>query len=131
MMPGFAAGLVIGSSAPPLPPPLLPLSSEDADCLPRSRGAFFLSRGRFIELPAAPPMSAGAMRTLARRTWHGRAPVPAPLQGRAAQLAQETPQLPGRVHPQGRFEDEALWQALSSCLPEDWAAALRRPLEWY
>jgi hypothetical protein len=99
--------------------------------LPRSRGAFFLSDGRFIELPAAPPMSAGAIRALARRIWHGRAPVPASWQRRAAQLAQETPQLPGRVHPQGRFEDEALWQALSACLPDDLAAALRRPFEWY
>jgi len=76
-------------------------------------------------------MSAGASRALARRVWHGHAPVPAGLASRAALLAETTPQVPGRVHELGRFEDESVWQALGACLPESLTAALRRPFEWY
>jgi len=95
------------------------------------RGAFFLSCGRSIELPAAAPMSAGASRSLARRVWHTWAAIPAALGRHATQLAEETPTCPGRVHELGRFRDESAWQALNACLPEHLGAALRRQFEWY
>jgi hypothetical protein len=87
--------------------------------------------GRFVELHGARAMSAGPYRALARRVWHGKAPVPAALCQRAAQLAEKTPELAGRVHELGRFADEAGWLALNACLPAKAAAALRRPFEWY
>ena len=99
--------------------------------MPRVCGAFFLSCGHFVELPDAPPMSASARRGLARRIWHSRAAVPAPLEQQASQLAEKTPQTPGRVHQLGRFEDETARRALSACLPEDLAASLHSPFEWY
>jgi hypothetical protein len=94
------------------------------------RGAFFLS-GCFVELAVGPPMAAGPYRALARRVWHGRAAVPPPLGHRAGQLAEETPEIPGRVHPLGRFEHEAGWQALGRSLPEPLKVSLSRQFEWY
>jgi hypothetical protein len=99
--------------------------------LPRLRGAFFLVFGRLIELPATAPMTAGAGRSLARRVWHGRAAVPQSLRQLAADLAEQTPQVPGRVHELGRFEDEAGRGALGASLPPEAAAALRARFEWY
>jgi hypothetical protein len=90
-----------------------------------------LSSGRFVELAAVEALSAGVHRALAQRIWHGRAGVPRQLGQRAAQLGAQTPQTPGRVHPLGRFEDEAASQALGACLPEPLAASLRLQLEWY
>src|SRR5258706_16101348 len=113
------------------PPRLLPPPSEEADCWPGVCGAFFLSDGHFVELPEALPMSASARRGLERRIWHSRAAVPPPLEQHASQLAEKTPQTPGRVHQLGRFEDETARRALSACLPEDLAASLHSPFEWY
>jgi hypothetical protein len=76
-------------------------------------------------------MAADVSRSLARRIWHARVAIPAPLGRRAAQLAEETPADPGRVHDLGRFQDEGAWQALSACLPEHLGAALSRQFEWY
>jgi hypothetical protein len=90
-----------------------------------------LSNGRWIELPAPPPMSAGASRSLARCVWHAWAAIPAAMRLHAARLAEEAPSCPGRVHDLGRFQDESAWQALNACLPEHLAAALRRQFEWY
>ena len=80
---------------------------------------------------AAPPLSAGAGRSLARRIWHGRAPASPALRQRAEQLGLESPQQPGRVHQLGRFEDERAFQALHRSLPTGLAAALRPQFEWY
>jgi len=99
--------------------------------LPRLRGAFFLSRGRLIELPATLPRSAGADRSLARCIWHTRAAVPTSLQRRAAHLAEQTPDSPGRVHDLGCFDEEIGRQTLGACLPGDFGAALRPKLQWY
>jgi hypothetical protein len=68
---------------------------------------------------------------LARWIWRARSTPAADLQRRAAQLAEQTPSSPGRVHALGRFEDETSWQGLRARLPDDLAAALRRQLEWY
>jgi hypothetical protein len=87
--------------------------------------------GGFAEHRGALPMSAGASRTLARRAWYGRAPAPAALGWRAEELAASVPPLPGRVQPLGRFEDPAVWQALSVCLPPEAGKSLRRTFEWY
>ena len=57
--------------------------------------------------------------------------MPAVLRQRAEQLALETPQLPGRVHQLGRFEDENTLQALHTSLPAALATALRGQFEWY
>jgi hypothetical protein len=99
--------------------------------LPRSRGAFFLIRGRLVGLPAAPPLAAGAARSLSRSVWYGRVAPPPPLCNLATELAQRTPSLPGRVHALGRFEDEAGRRALGAALPRELAAALRPQFEWY
>ncbi len=88
--------------------------------------------GRFVELAGAtPPLSAGAGRSLARRVWHGQAPASAALRQRAGQRGLESPQLPGRVHQLGRFEDENAFHALHTSLPTALAAALRAQFEWY
>ena len=99
--------------------------------MPRTRGAFFLSDGRSIELAARAPMSAGADRSLARCIWHARALVPPGLVRQAEQVAERTPASPGRVHGLGQFQDEGTWRALKACLPAHLAAALRGQFEWY
>ncbi len=95
------------------------------------RGAFFLSHGRSIELANRTPMSAGASRSLARCIWHARAPVAPALSRQAAQLAEQTPASPGRVHGLGHFRDQGAWQDLNACLPPHLAAALSGQFEWY
>jgi hypothetical protein len=94
-------------------------------------GAFFLSHGHLIELKVLAPRSAGGCRSLARYVWHGHGSVPAALERRAAELARETPSAPGRVHDLGRFDDETARQALTDCLPDPFAEALRPQLQWY
>jgi hypothetical protein len=76
-------------------------------------------------------MSAGADRSLARCIWHACAPVPPALSRQAAQVAEQTPATPGRVHALGHFQDEGAWQALNACLPAHLATALRGQFEWY
>jgi hypothetical protein len=99
--------------------------------LPRLRGAFFLSRGHLIELEAAGPWCADGCRSLARFIWHAQGSIPVRLMRQAAQLAEETPASPGRVHDLGRFDDEQAHQALGACLPQPLADALRPQLHWY
>jgi hypothetical protein len=95
------------------------------------RGAFFLSNGRSIELGAVTPMSAGSSRSLARCIWTASASVPPALGRQAAQLAEQTPASPGRVHGLGHFQDEGARRVLNACLPAQLAAALRGQFEWY
>jgi len=99
--------------------------------LPRLRGAFFLSHGHLIELKSLGPRSAGGFRSLARYLWHAHRAGPAALERRAAQLAEEAPGSPGRVHDLGRFDDETARQALIGSLPDDFTHALRPQLQWY
>jgi len=76
-------------------------------------------------------MAAGASRGLARRIWHGRLPIPPELGRCAAQLAQQTPATPGRVHTLGRFADESALLTLRAGLPAAFGSALRPEFEWY
>jgi len=76
-------------------------------------------------------MSADAARGLGWRIWRGRGKASASLKQRAALLAEAVPQIPGRVHELGRFEDRSVLQALQACLPEPLAAAVRPTFEWY
>jgi hypothetical protein len=99
--------------------------------LPRLRGAFFLNRGHLIEFKAVSPLCADGCRSLARFIWHAQGSIPVALGRQAAQLAEETPGPPGRVHDLGRFDDETARQALSACLPHRFADALRPQLQWY
>jgi hypothetical protein len=99
--------------------------------LPRLCGAFFLSHGQLIELPATWLCCADGRRSLARRIWRAHVAIPASLGRCAAQLVDETPSSPGRVHDLGGFDDETVRQALAACLPDVLAAALRPRLQWY
>jgi hypothetical protein len=88
-------------------------------------------QGRFVEHPGPIQMSAGTARALAQRIWHGHLCAPVDLQQRASQLAADAPNLPGRVHALGRFQDKAAGLALRGCLPVPLAALLRPQFEWY
>lgn len=116
------------------PPPLLPLSSDEADSQPQpTLGLFLCPDNRSVELIdiQAPPLlarSAGTMRPLARRFAQGLRPPPPALVERAGRL--ETDGAEGRVHSGGTFVDEAAHAELAGALG-GLGAALRPRFEWY
>lgn len=90
-------------------------------------------RGEFIPLASVPAIceAPGTRRAAAQRLWTGHVVPGAALCANARSIAERCPDLPGRVHSLGDFNDGALHLLLSARLPGEGHLRLRERFEWY
>ena len=90
-------------------------------------------QNRFIALGAPPAACelAGALRGGASRIWTSHSGPRAALLAAAREIADRCPQLAGRVHAVGHFEEDAVHRSLAAHLPCPPELVLRRRFEWY
>ncbi len=117
------------------PPPLLPLSSDEADSSPSNAGAFFSLDNlpvRSLPLRVAPLIAASAttLRPLASRVASSFSEPPAKLRELAASVGASLGDV-GRVHSAGKWTDPAVHTAVAAALDAPLRPALRTGFEWY